>query len=236
MSDYTPENTNSIFPTKNCTHCGVEKLATAEYFCADKRKSNGLSSWCRSCVNQQIRERYANDTEYRERQKQQHKDKRVNDPNYREKNNKRQKEKRANDIEYHKRERQWHNQRHKERCVSDPEYRERITQRQNKRQKERYANDPTFREKTKQLTKATRHKRRSAEGTYTTTDEHIQYRSQRGKCWHCGKELNGVYHIDHLIPLDKGGTNWPNNIVCSCKHCNLSKGAKYTYEWNGRLF
>jgi len=60
---------------------------------------------------------------------------------------------------------------------------------------------------------------------YTPTDERLQYRSQKGKCWHCGVKLNG-YHIDHLIPLSRGGTNKANNIVCSCLSCNALKGAK----------
>ena len=120
------------------------------------------------------------------------------------------------------------NQRQNERRANDPEYREREKQ----QKKERYANDPEYRERVK----AIQHKRRAVEGEYTTADVELQYRSQRGKCWHCGEALNNTFHIDHLIPLDKGGTNWPNNIVCSCKNCNLSKGAKMTYEWNGRLF
>jgi hypothetical protein len=76
----------------------------------------------------------------------------------------------------------------------------------------------------------------AAEGFFTAKDVLIAYRSQRGKCWHCFKHVGINYHADHLIPLNRGGTNWPNNIVISCPRCNLSKGAKLTQEWNGRLF
>jgi hypothetical protein len=76
----------------------------------------------------------------------------------------------------------------------------------------------------------------AAEGFFTTEDILLAYRSQRGRCWHCGKHVDQKFHADHLIPLKHGGTNWPNNIVCSCSHCNLSKGGKLCYQWNGKLF
>ena len=98
----------------------------------------------------------------------------------------------------------------------------------------------TWREANSEAIKSYCHRRRAckknAEGTHTSEDVRLQYNSQKGKCWHCGVELNGVYHVDHLIPLAKGGTNAANNIVCACAKCNLSKGAKTTQEWNGRLF
>lgn len=48
------------------------------------------------------------------------------------------------------------------------------------------------------------------------------------RCAYCG----GPYdHLDHVIPLSRGGSNWPANIRPSCEHCNLSKGAKLITEW-----
>ena len=38
-------------------------------------------------------------------------------------------------------------------------------------------------------------------------------------------------HIDHVIPLSKGGTGWPANLVPACKSCNLSKAMKNVWEW-----
>lgn len=54
----------------------------------------------------------------------------------------------------------------------------------------------------------------------------MQYEVQRGKCHWCGIALGDDYHVDHVIPLVKGGSNGPENIVCSCPPCNLRKGAK----------
>lgn len=77
-------------------------------------------------------------------------------------------------------------------------------------------------------------KRRNAEGEYTADDIMLQYKSQNGKCWWCGKKLR-KYHIDHRIPVSREGTHYPGNIVISCPHCNLTKNNKMPWEWIGRL-
>lgn len=77
----------------------------------------------------------------------------------------------------------------------------------------------------------------NAEGTHTIADMRRQYDAQKGKCWWCGKPVAWEdRHDDHLIPLNRGGTNWPNNMVVSCAKCNMSKHDKLPHEWNGRLF
>lgn len=48
-------------------------------------------------------------------------------------------------------------------------------------------------------------------------------RRDNSRCRYCGKYIeNG--HIDHVIPLSKGGTDTADNLVWSCSGCNLSKG------------
>ena len=34
------------------------------------------------------------------------------------------------------------------------------------------------------------------------------------------------FQIDHIVPVCKGGQNEESNLVLSCRHCNISKGAK----------
>ena len=59
----------------------------------------------------------------------------------------------------------------------------------------------------------------------------------------CGKEIrhemnergffthSDDYHIDHIIPISKGGSEWDlDNLELSCPTCNLKKGAKMNYE------
>ncbi|MCJ7557681.1 MAG: HNH endonuclease [Gammaproteobacteria bacterium] len=44
-------------------------------------------------------------------------------------------------------------------------------------------------------------------------------------CQYCGEEtLDG--HVDHIIPLSRGGTDSIDNLLWSCAFCNISKGAK----------
>ncbi|GAA6196674.1 hypothetical protein NBRC116598_21180 [Pseudophaeobacter arcticus] len=49
-------------------------------------------------------------------------------------------------------------------------------------------------------------------------------------CVYCGC-IEGPFHIDHLWPVSKGGSNDPSNLVVSCASCNLSKGGKSLREW-----
>jgi len=45
-----------------------------------------------------------------------------------------------------------------------------------------------------------------------------------GKCAYC---VSGKFEsIDHVIPLARGGTNWPSNLRPCCRKCNSSKGAR----------
>lgn len=47
-----------------------------------------------------------------------------------------------------------------------------------------------------------------------------------GRCCHCGCELTlgDNFSIEHVIPLNKGGSNDFRNTVALCKPCNLEKG------------
>ena len=61
----------------------------------------------------------------------------------------------------------------------------------------------------------------------------IWYRD-KGLCRYCGIEVDdsymdrdvAQYHCDHVIPLSQGGTYDIDNLVASCKGCNLKKSAR----------
>lgn len=60
---------------------------------------------------------------------------------------------------------------------------------------------------------------------------------KRGRliCWWCAQPIDGEYHVDHRVPIARGGSNDPGNLVISCPTCNLRKHDKLPQEWNGRL-
>lgn len=76
----------------------------------------------------------------------------------------------------------------------------------------------------------------AAGGTFSATDVQRKLLLQKNTCYWCRAKLNGKYHVDHVIPLSRGGSNGPENIVCACAGCNLSKWAKMPWEFAGRLF
>lgn len=78
-------------------------------------------------------------------------------------------------------------------------------------------------------------RQRGAVGSHTGADIAEIYRSQRGLCWWCGKPVGEDYHVDHRIPLARGGTNYPNNLCISCPRCNQSKKDRLPHEWSDRL-
>jgi 5-methylcytosine-specific restriction endonuclease McrA len=63
-------------------------------------------------------------------------------------------------------------------------------------------------------------------------------KKQNGKCAGCFKKLKKGFHIDHIIPVAKGGDNKESNLQALCPDCNHSKHAKDPFVWaqeNGRL-
>lgn len=78
-----------------------------------------------------------------------------------------------------------------------------------------------------------------AGGVHTDKDIQRQFQSQKGLCYWCRSplEMTGKqkFHADHLIPLTRGGSNGPENLVCACPACNTSRNNKLPHEWMGRL-
>src|SRR5260221_199932 len=67
---------------------------------------------------------------------------------------------------------------------------------------------------------------RKAEGKHTAADVRKQYDRQKGKCYYCLAIVGTTYHVDHVIPVSRGGSNSPENIVIACPTCNMSKQDK----------
>lgn len=61
---------------------------------------------------------------------------------------------------------------------------------------------------------------------YTVDDIKRLMVLQRGRCASCGISIKSKYHIDHRVPVSKGGSNDIKNIELLCPTCNLRKSDK----------
>lgn len=77
---------------------------------------------------------------------------------------------------------------------------------------------------------------RRASGKHSGADVLAQHERQRGRCFWCGEKVGSKYHVDHVVPLSKGGSNGPSNIVIACPSCNLRKKDKHPMDFAGVLF
>ena len=79
-----------------------------------------------------------------------------------------------------------------------------------------------------------KHKRKAQKkaigGAYTAQQIQEQYQRQKSRCYYCKVRL-GNYHVDHVIPLARGGSNDISNIVLACPLCNMHKHDKLPHEW-----
>lgn len=52
------------------------------------------------------------------------------------------------------------------------------------------------------------------------------------RCKACGADLTKTpWHVDHVHPKSRGGSEKPENFQILCASCNTSKGAKTMEEW-----
>lgn len=80
---------------------------------------------------------------------------------------------------------------------------------------------------TKRLKTAKRRARKyKANGEFTHRTIENLYVKQGGKCACCGERLFGKFEIDHIIPLSKGGSNFPSNLQLLTPKCNRAKSTK----------
>lgn len=59
--------------------------------------------------------------------------------------------------------------------------------------------------------------------------------ADRITCHWCGKPVKkGDRHVDHIVPLARGGAHAVLNLCCSCSSCNHRKRSKLPAEFTGQ--
>lgn len=53
---------------------------------------------------------------------------------------------------------------------------------------------------------------------------------QENKCVYCKTDISLKFHVDHIIPLSKGGKHEKDNIQILCPSCNVRKSNKLDFK------
>lgn len=59
-----------------------------------------------------------------------------------------------------------------------------------------------------------------------TVDPAKVWKAHKGLCGICQKPVKGAWHVDHILPLARGGQHSYANVQVAHPRCNLSKGAR----------
>lgn len=230
-----------------CNSCKQEKPANTDYFRAEKRTLIGLQSRCRNCEREYRRQRRkenpeadrlyyeANKAELLKKQSKYAKTRRRNNPEevlavqaaYREKNREKI---RQYQSKWYEKNRQKERKRLNEYYQKNPDKRAEANAR---REAWRRQN----RDKARSYMRNRRARIAEVGGTHSGEDIAKIFDGQKGHCWWCTKKLGKKYHVDHRIPIAKGGSNGPENLVIACPKCNQYKGSRMPWEMEiPRLF
>ena len=216
---------------KKCKKCGLEKELTE--FNKDKSKKDGRVTCCKVCRKQYYQ---ANREKIAEQRKQYRQENREKIAEYKKQYRQENREKYA---EYQKQYRQANREKLAE---QEKQYRQANREKIAERQKQYYqANREKIAEREKQYYQANREAfyarnqkrralKRDAAGNATAAEIQARFDYHGNRCYYCG--CDGKMTIEHRIPLSRGGTHYPANIVPACQSCNFSKGIKTESEFN----
>jgi 5-methylcytosine-specific restriction endonuclease McrA len=208
---------------KRCPKCGETK--PRQSFAISKRRYDGLQVYCKQCNAAYRREHRADKVTYNKSYYDQHAD-----------------SLREYARAYHHEHRE---ERHAYRKVYYGSNRDRILAKQAiynsstefKSRRSEYDRQHRQANKLKYSTRDANRRARERElGSYVTVaDVELIRKSQtdpKGRliCWRCGKPIVRSPHLDHFIPLDKGGSHTPGNLHFMHAVCNLTKATKHPHE------
>lgn len=87
-------------------------------------------------------------------------------------------------------------------------------------------------QKRKAISKQYKSRRRSQEECGITGGMLAMWiRDQQKICFYCRSDCTETFHVDHFLPLSKGGAHVLTNLRIACPSCNLHKHAKTPDVW-----
>lgn len=204
---------DSNIPLRKCTKCGTEYPATIEYFHKSKGGKYGLRSNCKTCNT-------AASMHYFDAH-----------PEKRREGFRRYYTTHSEEIK--KKARRWAEANPEKKRASSRQWRKTHPELAKQRIRQWTETHP---DKVRTISHNRRARKHAAEGTHTVSDVQTQLKRQRSKCYYCGRKLT-KYHVDHVVPLVRGGRNSPDNLVIACPRCNHAKHTRLPHEWTegGRL-
>lgn len=221
-------------PLKACSRCGIDKPAAD--FSPDRRASDGLQPACRKCCTARSKAyRDANIEQVRLREKAYYEanKERVH------RNNAKSRARHPDKVKAGKK--AWY-----EKAKHRPEFQARLKERQEANKEEKRVYDREYRKrnpdkcleraaawrKANPLKRAatihnySARRRKQTKGGVSTAALAKWTEAQKKVCYWCDSKCAKGFHVDHYIPLSKGGPHELGNLVIACGPCNLKKNAK----------
>jgi 5-methylcytosine-specific restriction endonuclease McrA len=205
---------------KRCSKCGETK-SLLDFYKSKKAKS-GLQACCKPCANKAVQESTAKNPEKHKATKARY---RIANRQYFA--DKAREYYWANPDKFRKRSKEWAADYKDEIAIKNAEYKK--------------ANAPRLKEQGRKWRKnnldkviAANHRRRvrlEENGIYLITKKEIQ-RLLKRPCFYCGDLAE---HLDHIVPVSRGGRHSIGNLIQSCASCNFSKSNKLITEWRRDL-
>lgn len=100
---------------------------------------------------------------------------------------------------------------------------------------QRTKNDPDRKAVRSRVSRNRSAKKAGAFGKESRIARDLCYELQEGLCISCRQPLTKGFHLDHIVPIARGGSNLLINFQCLCPFCNVSKKNKCPVEWANEI-
>lgn len=245
----TAGKTSKFGLTRTCKACNQAKAHSRAHSRSPEAKQKALDA-----RNARLRQRYEEDSDFRERMKLRNREGYAKDAERRLTRSKTWRLRNADAIKRRsverwarekdcprriERRREWERRNREEIAAKRRDSYLANRERRKKQATERYHKVKRT-ERFRALRRAARSRRRAAQagapGSHGPADVLRLWHRQRGECARCGSRFgkrpsDGGYHVDHVTPLSRGGSDWPRNLQLLCPPCNLSKQGKTPAEF-----